>query len=106
MPMRLRDTSGDGSGNCMADGLVWAADHGARVANISYSVSGNSIVDEGAKYFRSKGGVVTVSAGNGGTFRSDPDDPYLLAISANDGNGQLFYWSSYGNFVDLAAPGV
>jgi thermitase len=48
----------------IAQGLNWAADKGAKVANISYAVFRQySTVQSAADYMRSKGGVVIVSAG-------------------------------------------
>src|ERR1041385_6804033 len=47
MPIRVSDINGYGSYSAMASGLAWAADHGARVANISYIVSDSSTVTSG-----------------------------------------------------------
>ena len=45
----------------VAQGLTWAADNGARVANISYvGVAASSTVQSAAQYMRNKGGVVAV----------------------------------------------
>jgi thermitase len=62
MPVRISDSSGYGSYSNIASGLNWAADHGARVANISYDVSGSRTVSSAAKYFQAKGGVVASAA--------------------------------------------
>jgi subtilisin family serine protease len=106
MPVRISDTSGMGYASTIASGLTWAADHGARVANISYEVTGISTVSSAAQYFQSKRGVVTVSAGNEGTVLTTPDDPNLLTVSATDSNDALASWSNTGTPIDLAAPGV
>src|SRR6185369_8180687 len=76
-------------------------------ANISYSpITDSSTVTSAAKYLQSKGGVVTSSAGNTGTFVSTPDSPYILTVSATDANDVLSSSSSTGNNVDLSAPGI
>src|SRR5215213_6159194 len=75
MPIRTTDNSGFATYSAIASGLNWAADHGARVANISYSVSESSTVTSSAKYFQGKGGVVTSSAGNAATFSNASDNP-------------------------------
>jgi subtilisin family serine protease len=105
MPIRVSDINGYASDSSMASGLTWAADHGARVANISYIVSSSSTVTTAAKYFQGKGGVVTVSAGNNGTFISSPDNPYVLTVTATNVYDQLYAWSNTGNNLDLSAPG-
>lgn len=105
MPIRVSDVNGLASDSTIANGLTWAADHGARVANISYIVSASSTVTSGARYFQSKGGVVTVSAGNNGTFISSADNPYVITVTASNVYDQLYAWSNTGNNLDLCAPG-
>jgi thermitase len=104
MPVRISDSTGYATYSNIASGLNWAADHGARVANISYIVSDSSTVTSGAQYFQGKGGVVAVSAGNYSTFDSAGDNPYVLTVSATDINDVHSDFSNYGNNVDLAAP--
>ena len=105
MPLRVSDVNGYASDSSIANALTWAADHGARVANVSFIVSSSSTVTTGAKYFQSKGGVVTASAGNNGTFISSPDNPYILTVTATNVYDQLYAWSNTGNNLDLSAPG-
>jgi thermitase len=106
MPIRISDLNGYGSTSAMANGLTWAADHGARVANISYRVSTSSTVSSAARYFGSKGGVVTISAGNETSFDSTPDNPDVITVSATTSSDTLASWSNTGNNIDLASPGV
>lgn len=105
MPVRISDTTGYAYFSTMASGLTWAADHGARVANLSYRASTSSTVASAAQYFQSKGGVVTVAAGNEGTFDPSADNPYVLTVSGTDSNDLLYAWSNSGNNLDVAAPG-
>ena len=89
-----------------AQGLTWAADHGARVANISYvGVAASSTVKSAAQYMRNKGGVVAVSAGNNGIDEGIASTTEMIVVSATDSADAKTSWSSYGSFVDLAAPG-
>lgn len=107
MPVRIVDSSGYTSYSLLANGLTWAADHGARVANISFSpIIDSSTVTSAARYFQNKGGVVTSSAGNLGTFVSSPDNAYILTVGATDTNDVVTSFSNPGNAVDLSAPGV
>lgn len=106
MPVRVSDLDGYANASTVANALVWAADHGARVANVSYAFNTSTTVASAAQYFQSRGGVVTMSAGNSGIFVTNGDNPYILTISATDSSDLLASWSTRGNFLDLAAPGV
>lgn len=107
MPLRVTDSQGYGYYSLMAQALVWAADRGARVANISFlSVSSSSTVREAAQYFRNKGGVVVVAGGNTGGELGDPASDAITAVSATDSSDNRTSWSSWGQHIDVAAPGV
>ncbi len=105
MPIRISDPNGYANLSTITSALVWAADQGARVANISYRVSEYSSLQSAAQYFVGKGGVVTVSAGNQATFVSDPDNPYVLTVGATTSSDALASFSNTGNIVDMVAPG-
>jgi subtilisin family serine protease len=104
MPIRISDLAGNATYSTIASGITWAADHGARVANVSYIATDSSTVRTAAQHMQSRGGVVTVSAGNYSTFDSAPDNPYVLTVSATDISDVLSGFSNYGNNIDLAAP--
>jgi hypothetical protein len=107
MPMRVTNPDGYGITSLMASALTTAADNGARVANISYlGVSSSATVDSAAQYMRSKGGVVVISAGNTGALRTDPKSSSFTVVSATDGDDALANFSSWGDYVDIAAPGL
>lgn len=93
-----------------AQGLVWAADRGVRVANISSSVRNSSVFSQAAAYFRSKGGIVTASGGNcsgsGPCEETSLDDPNIIFVSATDSGDRIAQWSTGGAYLDLSAPGV
>src|SRR6266571_1372463 len=105
MPIRVSDATGSAFDSTIAQALSWAADQGVRVANASYAVSHSSAVAGAAQYFQSKGGVVTIAAGNQTTFVTAADNPYVLTISATDSSDLVCTWSNTGNNIDLAAPG-
>lgn len=107
MPVRIADANGSAYVSTIANGIVWAADNGAKVVNNSFSgVAGSSIIQSAGQYLRNKGGVVVVSAGNSGSFLNFAPSNNLLAAAATNINDRRPYWSSYGHFVDIAAPGV
>lgn len=107
MPVRVADANAQATGSAIAKGLVWAADNGAKVANISYhGIPGNLTVQSAAKYMKNKGGLVVVAAGNTSAEIVSPADDSMIFVSATDANDVKTSWSSWGNYVDLAAPGV
>ena len=107
MPIRITDASGYAYYSTIASGITWAADHGARVANISYApISGSATVLSAAQYMRSKGGVVVNSAGNTGALGSNPKTDLMTIAGATDSSNNVASFSTYGDFVSVAAPGV
>ena len=106
MPIRTSNPAGQGQVFAIAQGLVWAADHGARVANVGYDLGDTvgSSVSTAAQYFRTRGGVVTSAAGNDGQVLNRPNDPYILTVSAITQFNTLTPWSNTGTHVDLSAP--
>lgn len=107
MPVRIADANAYAYWSAMASGIIWAADHGAKVANISYVNSCDSAtVISAAQYMRSKGGVVTMSAGNSGVLEMRAESDAITCVGATDGNDNKASFSTYGGFVDITAPGV
>ena len=106
MPIRVTGTDGYAYTSTLSQGLIWAADHGARVMNMSFSgVAGISTITSAAQYARNLGGVVVAAAGNCGCYDSTPENPYIISVSATDSSDNLASFSSRGEYVDLAAPG-
>jgi len=106
MPVRVSDASGTGTLSAFANGLTYAADHGARIANLSFPVQSSSSTQAAAQYFVNKGGVVFNSAGNYAALDSTPPSNSLVSVSATGSTDIVASWSSYGPYVDLSAPGV
>ena len=107
MPVRIADPTGYAYWSTVAQGITWAADHGARVVNLSYQgASASSTIITAAQYLRSKGGVMYTAAGNTGAVDNTPPTPYITVVSATDQNDALCSFSSYGGFVDISAPGT
>ncbi|MEQ1662837.1 MAG: S8 family serine peptidase [Thiobacillus sp.] len=107
MPIRISSPDGYAYWSTVANGIYWAADHGAKVANISFNgISGSATVQSAADYMRSKGGVVVVAAGNSGAEEAIAAHNSLMTVSATDSSDARAGFSSYGAYVDIAAPGV
>jgi len=93
----------------VANGIIWAADHGAKIANISYDLAsscGATSMRAAAQYMRNKGGLVVGSAGNDSLNVTCADEPAWIVVAATDGNDARPSWSNYGSFIDIAAPGT
>lgn len=107
MPMRIANPSGYAYYSTIAQALNWAADNGANVANISFlGVAGSASIQSAAQYFRNKGGLTVVSAGNNGVDEGIAPNDDIIAVAATDANDAKTSWSSFGSFVDVSAPGA
>lgn len=106
LPVRVTN-SGDGAAyvSDIAEGLIWAADQGADIANISYGVTHSTTLNNAAGYLRERGGLVVAAAGNNGADPGYEDSPYFINVSATNSADSITSWSSYGSHVDVAAPG-
>lgn len=106
MPIRISATNGGASLSAMAQGLTWAADNGARVANISYVCADSLAVLSAASYFKSKGGLVTSAAGNYSVQEPIAATTSMIPVSSVGSNDIKASSSSYGAYVSMSAPGV
>jgi subtilisin family serine protease len=108
MPVRVLDADGYGFDDTIAKGIVWAANHGASVINLSLGgPEADDVLRTAVDYATRKGALVVVAAGNDGTGVTQYPAAYssALAVAATDSTGALTQFSSYGDWVDVAAPG-
>lgn len=109
MPVKVLDNTGNGFADDVADGIIWAADHGAQVINLSLGGPDYSQVLESAiQYAYGKGVVLVAAAGStgSGVVLYPARSQYVIAVAATDPSNQHFSLSNYGPEVALAAPGV
>ncbi len=108
LPVKVIDSTGDGNSSAVANGIHWAADHGATVMNLS--IGGPDFSQAVAReigYARSRNITVIAAAGNEPTERDYPaDDQNVITVGASDENNNPADFTSVVNKVDLAAPGV
>ncbi|MGW7100659.1 type VII secretion-associated serine protease mycosin [Streptomyces sp. NPDC054838] len=105
----------DSKSGALAEGIRWAADHGADVINLSLGDDSESAHHEGAEdeavqYALGKGAVVVASAGNGGEH-GDPASypaayPGVIAVAAVDRKGHKADFSTRHWYATVSAPGV
>jgi len=108
MPVKVLDRSGLGNSADIADAIRWAVDHGAKVLNLSLGGPGYSgVMERAVAYARGKGAVVVCAAGNAGTGQVSYPAAYAgaVAVGAVGPDGQLAPYSSWGEALDLVAPG-
>ena len=108
MPVKVLDKTGSGSYTDIADGIDWAADHGAAVINMSLGGSTDlAVLHDACDYAWNKGVVIVVAAGNAASSAPQYPAAYPVCISvtATDSLDRLASYSSYGETVDIAAPG-
>ena len=106
MPLRVSDPTGYAYWSTVAQAITFAVDNGARVANISYvGLMSSSSILSASQYMKSKGGLVVVAAGNNAKDEGYGPTTHLIPVSATTGSDTLAGFSSYGNFVAIAAPG-
>lgn len=107
----VKVANNDGSTDALkvAKGIIWAADHGANVINISIVINGPYPMLENAVNYAWKMGCIIVAA-SGNTCSTLPSYPaayaHVIGVSASDTNDQLTNWTNHGNWVKVAAPGV
>ncbi|MFE4549499.1 type VII secretion-associated serine protease mycosin [Streptomyces sp. NPDC056785] len=123
LPVRVILEDGDSSrtrarstrGNALAEGIRWAADHGADVINLSLGDDSKSAHPEPAEdaavqYALKKGAVVVASAGNGGEkgdhISYPAAYPGVIAAAAVDRYGTHASFSTRRWYATVSAPGV
>ncbi|MGH8895146.1 MAG: S8 family serine peptidase, partial [Actinomycetes bacterium] len=93
----------------LAAGIVWAVDSGADVINLSLGGPTSDRLERDAIAYAQRAGVLVVAAaGNSGTRSKQfpAAHPEVLAVGATSANGSVRApFSSYGPWVDVAAPG-
>jgi serine protease len=108
LPVKVLGADGSGSNFAVAAGIRWAADHGARVINLSLGGGGGSTLQEAVRYAVSKGAVVCAAAGNGGggSLSYPAAYPETISVGAITSSGQKASFSQYGTGLSVVAPGV
>ncbi|MBI3964519.1 MAG: S8 family serine peptidase [Chloroflexi bacterium] len=118
--IRVLNENGVGSILDGASAIMWAADNGYKVINLSLGGPRRTETERRAvEYAHGKGVLLVAAAGNCG----DGADPscrglppnfisypaafdQVLAVAATDRNDVVTPWSQHGSYVDLAAPGL
>jgi subtilisin family serine protease len=112
LPVKVLNQDGAGTDADIAAGIVWAADHGARVINLSLGGPADNGVPpqalaDAVDYAYAHGCLVVAASGNSGdnTVYYPAALPHVLGVAATDPWDRRASYSTWGPFVALAAPG-
>jgi len=116
MPVKvLAGPNGEGDDYTIAQGILWAVDHGARVLNMSFGGTAvGRVLMDAISYAHDHGCVVAAAAGNDAVDESGFLDnpviypaafPSVIAVAASTTTGARTIYSEFGQYIDVAAPG-
>lgn len=90
------------------EGIVYAADNGAKIINTSWGGGGFSILgQEVINYALSKGALVVAAAGNDNSPENHYPSSYdgVLSVASTTSTDARSSFSNYGKTIDVSAPG-
>ena len=108
MPIKVLSAQGGGTSADIGEGIRWAADHGAKVINMSLGGPyPDKLMGSACEYAYKKGVTIVCAAGNSGRegVGYPAGFPECIAVSAIGPTKQLSFYSSWGKQVAIAAPG-
>jgi len=115
MPVRAgyKTATGDGvlESDDAARAIVYAAENGAKIINLSWGdTQQSSIIEDAIDFAVSNGALVCAAAGNENSnapmYPASSANNGVIAVGATDNQDQRAYFSNYGSWVDVSAPGV
>ncbi len=108
LPVQVATADGSVLWSAAASGIVWAVDQGADILNLSFGAdASSSVLSDAVNYATTRGVVVVASAGNSGNDNPvyPAAMPGVISAAGHDEAGNRYSWSTYGQLVDVAAPG-
>jgi subtilisin family serine protease len=109
LPVKALDSSGSGTYSAIAQAIMYAADSGATVINMSLGGSYDSqTLRDACQYAYNKGCTLVAAAGNQNSYVMcyPAAYPTVIAVGATDQSDTRAYFSNYGPQLSVAAPGV
>lgn len=108
LPVRV-STGSQVTASLLSQGIIWAADHGASVINISLGTPNpDPLLKKAVAYAENKDAVVVASAGNNGQTSNEVEYPAgfpgVVAVSGTDQTGAFWPTSESGPDITVAAP--
>lgn len=107
MPVRVLNNQGSGTLDNVAKGIIWAADNGADVINLSLGGGGSTTLQNAVNYAWNKGVFLACAAGNENTSQASYPAYYsnCFAVASTTSSDARSSFSNYGTWVEVAAPG-
>lgn len=110
VPMIIARSFGNGRGtsSTVAAGMIYVADQGVGVTNMSFGFfSKDPVLNAAVQYAASLDVVQVAAAGNAGDSAPfyPAAYPECISVMATDASNNRTSWSDYGDWCDLAAPG-
>ena len=110
MVLKAMDEAGNGYASQVAEAIVYAANNGAQIINLSVGGEQLTLTEQIAiDYARSRNVLVVAAAGNENIELEDYGPggaDGVLTVAASDRNNRRQLTSNWGTAVDLTAPGV
>jgi len=107
--VKVLDSQGSGSLDVVASGIVYAAQNGARVINLSLAGPiGSQTLEDAVNFAWNQGAVVVAAAGNDGNSSTLYPAGYANAISVastNSGDKHSCFSNYKAGYISVAAPG-
>lgn len=108
MPLLVADSDGWTYYDDAAEAVIYAADNGAKIINMSFGGPGSSSTLQSAiDYAWERGLVIIASAGNdlNSVLNYPASCNNVMSVSATNSIDELAHFSSYGTTIDISAPG-
>ncbi|MBI6546539.1 MAG: S8 family serine peptidase, partial [Cyanobacteria bacterium NC_groundwater_1444_Ag_S-0.65um_54_12] len=108
MPIKALDAAGEGNTSDIVAGLLYAADAGARIINLSLGGgAGGTALANAIEYVQGKGCLVIAAMGNDGRNAQEYPAAYpgVIGVGAINSEGSLADFSNYGRWISVTAPG-
>jgi len=108
LPVKALDASGSGSYEDVAKAIIYAADQGAKVINLSVGGYAYSyVLQDAIDYALERGSVLVASGGNDGLDQKiyPAAYPSVLGVGSTGAGGAVLPSSNTGGHIDCVAPG-
>jgi subtilisin family serine protease len=115
MPVRAGYKTQSGSGILESDdaalAIVYAAENGARVINLSWGdYHKSNLIADAVQFAADRGALICAAAGNDNSsnllYPAALENNAVMAIGATDSQDKKASFSNYGSWVHLSAPGT
>lgn len=108
---KVLDNEGSGYTSDVIAGIEWAVENGADVISMSLGSSSSSTAEEAACQEAYEQGVLVVAAAGNEADEGNPTNypaayDSVVAVAAVDSDSEWAYYSNYGSYIEIAAPGT